>query len=757
MFKNVASQTISLLVIDTATNLPKTGDSANLTFYYKLDGGSVTVLTASPTEDSATNAPGIYTATLTQAETNGDKINFTGKSSTSDVRVVPMVVYTMPQYFSSLGINSSGHLSRVTLADTLTTLTNLPAITANWLTAAGLATDAVTEIQSGLATASALSTVAGYLDTEIAAILADTNELQTDWANGGRLDNILDARASQASVDTVDTVVDSILVDTNELQTDWVNGGRLDLILDARASQTSVDTVDTVVDSILVAVGDVPTNAELATALASADDAVLAAVATVDSIVDAIKVTTDKVDDTLEDDAGTYRFTTNALEQAPSGGSITVQDIVDGVLDEALSTHLTSGSVGAGINAASSAGDPWATTLPGAYGAGSAGKIIGDNVNATISSRASQTSVDTVAGYLDTEVAAIKAKTDNLPTDPADASDIAASFSTVNGTLATIATYIDTEVAAIKAKTDSLPSDPADASDIAAAFVTVNSKLDTIDTVVDAILVDTGTTLQSELDGIQADTEDIQSRIPLALVSGRMDSSIGAAAANTINASALAADAVTEIQSGLATAANLATVAGYLDTEIAAIVTSTGTTIPAQIAALNNLSSGQVVAALGTGSWASAIPWNAAWDAEVQSECTDALNAYDPPTRAELTTDTNSVLTAVGDVPTNAELATALSAADDAVLAAVGTVDTVVDAIKVKTDQFVFTVAGQVDANALSGGGGLDAAGVRTAVGLPAADLGDRLDSIKTDTGTTLPAVIAAALATQQIYVSDVL
>lgn len=30
------------------------------------------------------------------------------------------------------------------------------------------------------------------------------------------------------------------------------------------------------------------------------------------------------------------------------------------------------------------------------------------------------------------------------------------------------------------------------------------------------------------------------------------------------------------------------------------------------------------------------LPWNAAWDAEVQSEATDALNAYDPPTKAEL-------------------------------------------------------------------------------------------------------------------------
>lgn len=35
------------------------------------------------------------------------------------------------------------------------------------------------------------------------------------------------------------------------------------------------------------------------------------------------------------------------------------------------------------------------------------------------------------------------------------------------------------------------------------------------------------------------------------------------------------------------------------------------------------------------GAGLTAVPWNAAWDAEVQSECTDALNAYDPPTKAE--------------------------------------------------------------------------------------------------------------------------
>lgn len=76
--------------------------------------------------------------------------------------------------------------------------------------------------------------------------------------------------------------------------------------------------------------------------------------------------------------------------------------IADQVWEEALADHsATSGSTAAALNAAGSAGDPWATALPGAYGAGTAGKIIGDNLNATISSRASQTSVDTIDGIVD--------------------------------------------------------------------------------------------------------------------------------------------------------------------------------------------------------------------------------------------------------------------------------------------------------------------------------------------------------------------
>lgn len=138
-----------------------------------------------------------------------------------------------------------------------------------------------------------------------------------------------------------------------------------------------------------------------------------------------------------------------------------------------------------------------------------------------------------------------------------------------------------------------------------------------------------------------------------------------------------------------------------------------GTTIPAAIDAVDNYVDTEIGALATTigaaGAGLSAVPWNAAWDAEVQSECTDALNAYDPPTKAEVDSsiaagddavlavlgtaagaslaadiaavkaetaaivlDTGTTLdTLIKDIPTNAELTTALAGADDAVLAAI--------------------------------------------------------------------------------------
>jgi len=61
-----------------------------------------------------------------------------------------------------------------------------------------------------------------------------------------------------------------------------------------------------------------------------------------------------------------------------TGTGLTVESIAAGVWDELIANHLNAGSTGAALNAARSAGDPWITTLPGAYAPGSAGSIIGN-------------------------------------------------------------------------------------------------------------------------------------------------------------------------------------------------------------------------------------------------------------------------------------------------------------------------------------------------------------------------------------------
>lgn len=141
-----------------------------------------------------------------------------------------------------------------------------------------------------------------------------------------------------------------------------------------------------------------------AASLYKADVSLLALEATAQSL----KVVTDKLATMVEQDGGVYRYTTNALEQAPTGeggGGATAQDvweyaggrtitggtvdtltnapdvptpeeIADAVLDAALDGHADPGSVGEAIAAAGTAGDPWIGALPGDYDEGQAGHIL---------------------------------------------------------------------------------------------------------------------------------------------------------------------------------------------------------------------------------------------------------------------------------------------------------------------------------------------------------------------------------------------
>lgn len=93
--------------------------------------------------------------------------------------------------------------------------------------------------------------------SQLSAIVGDTNELQTDWADGGRLDLILDARASQSSVDTVDTVADAIKAVTDNLP----DAGALTTI------DSNIDAIlaDTGTDGVVVASHTTAAKAEINT------------------------------------------------------------------------------------------------------------------------------------------------------------------------------------------------------------------------------------------------------------------------------------------------------------------------------------------------------------------------------------------------------------------------------------------------------------------------------------------------------------
>jgi hypothetical protein len=181
----------------------------------------------------------------------------------------------------------------------------------------------------------------------------------------------------------------------------------------------------------------------------------------------------------------------------------------------------------------------------------------------------------------------------------------------------------------------------------AAPTTTVSQRIDTIDDFIDTEIAALTTSVGNNttaLTSIQADTDNIQTRLPAALVSGRMDSSVGAMAADVLTAAAAAADFGTEVgtavwatatrvltagtnialakgtgvtgfndlsaaqvnaevdtgiaDAALATAANLAVVAGYLDTEIAAIKNKTDN-LPAAPASTGDVTTvGTAVAAV---------------------------------------------------------------------------------------------------------------------------------------------------------------
>lgn len=69
---------------------------------------------------------------------------------------------------------------------------------------------------------------------------------------------------------------------------------------------------------------------------------------------------------------------TLAAQITVTGATLTTANVAAAVWSAIATANNTAGTMGEKLNAASSAGDPWGTALPGAYGPGTAGDIVGN-------------------------------------------------------------------------------------------------------------------------------------------------------------------------------------------------------------------------------------------------------------------------------------------------------------------------------------------------------------------------------------------
>lgn len=106
VYKNVASQKVACFAYDSSDGSAKTGDAANITAQISKDGAATAATDdTNPTELDATDAPGIYIFDLTQAETNADMIVIAPVSSTADILIEPLIIYTTPGDSTAIDAN----------------------------------------------------------------------------------------------------------------------------------------------------------------------------------------------------------------------------------------------------------------------------------------------------------------------------------------------------------------------------------------------------------------------------------------------------------------------------------------------------------------------------------------------------------------------------------------------------------------------------------------------------------------------------
>jgi len=195
MFKNQTGQKWTVLAFNRTTGEHKTGDAAQITAKVSIDNGTpAAVADTNPDEVE----DGFYRFDLSQAETNGDKLELFAESSTANVNVIawPVVIYTRPANFSALSIEADGDLTKVNSLDGHTAQTG----------------DSFARIGSNGSGLSSITTDIAGVRGVVDAVLVDTSTTLD-----GKLDDIITDTGTDIPVSIVGMrgVVDAIYTDTN--------------------------------------------------------------------------------------------------------------------------------------------------------------------------------------------------------------------------------------------------------------------------------------------------------------------------------------------------------------------------------------------------------------------------------------------------------------------------------------------------------------------------------------------------------------
>ena len=283
-------------------------------FKVSTNGGALGNLTTIPAVTPASSA--MIKFTLSAAEMNGDNVTVVGIDAAGSE-------------WCDLVVNIQTAANQVD--DVATLVTTVDTVVDGIQTDLDNATDGL-----------------GAIKAETALIVADTNELQTDWTNAGRLDTILDE---------LTTNVDAIEADTQDLQTQvgTAGAGLTNITLANDLSATMKTSVQTAADAALVA-------QNLDHLVKIAVDTNFATTVHLDSVVGQLAdpgttATFDRTTDSLEAVRNHIGDGTNLTEAGGTGDHLTAINLPNQTMDI---TGNLSGSVGSVVGHTAQTGDTYA-------------------------------------------------------------------------------------------------------------------------------------------------------------------------------------------------------------------------------------------------------------------------------------------------------------------------------------------------------------------------------------------------------------